>query len=83
MREEIRRIKNKIGQKKIYVKKDKDEEIQIEDSIVVMRDGEIRKVGVKRDIYESKENLEVEEFMGYRNRIKGKVKEIDGERENI
>lgn len=50
MREEIRRIKNKIGQKKIYVKKDKDEEIQIEDSIVVMRDGEIRKVGVKRDI---------------------------------
>ncbi|AEW15204.1 ABC transporter ATP-binding protein [Brucella canis] len=83
MRAEIRRIHNQLGSTTIYVTHDQDEALSLADRIVVLRDGEIRQVGVPSDLYERPDHLDVAEFMGYRNRLPGKVTAIDGERATI
>ncbi|SPU65728.1 ABC transporter ATP-binding protein [Brucella neotomae] len=76
MRAEIRRIHNQLGSTTIYVTHDQDEALSLADRIVVLRDGEIRQVGVPSDLYERPDHLDVAEFMGYRNRLPGKVTQL-------
>ena len=83
MRAEIRRIHNQLGATTIYVTHDQDEALSLADRIVVMRDGRIRQVGTPRDLYESPDHLDVAEFMGYRNRLTGKVTARDGDRVTV
>jgi len=73
MRAEIRRIHNQLGATTIYVTHDQDEALSLADRIVVLRDGSIRQVGTPRELYESPLYLDVAEFMGFRNKIAGKV----------
>ncbi|WP_035711703.1 ABC transporter ATP-binding protein [Bradyrhizobium genomosp. I (2014)] len=73
MRAEIRRIHNTLGATTIYVTHDQDEALSLADRIVVLKDGIIRQVGTPNDLYERPEHIDVADFMGFRNRIKGKV----------
>lgn len=79
MRAEIRRIHNQLGATTIYVTHDQDEALSLADRIVVLSDGEIRQVGSPVELYEQPDYLDVAEFMGYRNRLSGKVIEAQGD----
>ncbi|MGP2490350.1 ABC transporter ATP-binding protein [Mesorhizobium sp. PUT5] len=83
MRAEIRRIHNQLGATTIYVTHDQDEALSLADRIVVLRDGVIRQVGTPRDLYESPDHLDVAEFMGYRNRLAGRLVRRDGARGTV
>jgi putative spermidine/putrescine transport system ATP-binding protein len=78
MRAEIRRIHNQLGATTVYVTHDQDEALSLADRVVVLRDGQIRQVGKPSDLYERPDHLDVAEFMGYRNRLTGKVVGTDG-----
>ncbi|WP_407123247.1 ABC transporter ATP-binding protein [Bradyrhizobium sp. STM 3561] len=73
MRAEIRRIHNTLGATTIYVTHDQDEALSLADRIVVLKDGVIRQVGTPNDLYEKPAHIDVADFMGFRNRIKGRV----------
>ncbi len=78
MRQEIRRIHQSLGCITIYVTHDQDEALSLADRIVVLRDGMIRQVGTPEDLYARPAHLDVAEFMGFRNRITGRVLSRDG-----
>ena len=73
MRAEIRRIHNELGATTIYVTHDQDEALSLADRIVVLRDGVIRQVGTPKELYEAPSHLDVADFMGFRNKLQGKV----------
>jgi putative spermidine/putrescine transport system ATP-binding protein len=76
MRAEIRRIHNALGATTIYVTHDQEEALSLADRIVVMRDGEIRQVGGPEDLFSRPDHLDVAEFMGFRNKVSGKVASV-------
>jgi putative spermidine/putrescine transport system ATP-binding protein len=80
MRAEIRRIHNLVGSTTIYVTHDQDEALSLADRVVVMSAGSIRQVGTPTELYEAPAHLDVAEFMGFRNRLWGKLVSRDGDR---
>jgi putative spermidine/putrescine transport system ATP-binding protein len=80
MRAEIRRIHNELGATTIYVTHDQDEALSLADRIVVLRDGVVRQVGAPKELYEAPAHFDVADFMGFRNKLKGKVVAIEGDR---
>jgi putative spermidine/putrescine transport system ATP-binding protein len=46
----------------------------------VLRDGVVRQVGTPKELYEAPSHLDVADFMGFRNKLKGKVVAVDGNR---
>jgi len=83
MRAEIRRIHNTLGATTIYVTHDQDEALSLADRIVVLKDGVIRQVGTPNDLYEKPAHIDVADFMGFRNRIRGKVIRQSGSRATL
>ncbi|NNM72723.1 ABC transporter ATP-binding protein [Enterovirga aerilata] len=82
MRAEIRRIHEAIGCTTVYVTHDQDEALSMADRVVVMRDGLIRQVGTPEELYERPAHLDVADFMGFRNRLRGRVVRVfDGRAE--
>src|SRR5215213_9170645 len=79
MRAEIRRIHNTLGGTTIYVTHDQEEALSLADRIVVMRDGEIRQVGTPEDLFGRPNHLDVAEFMGFRNQLRGRVESVNGD----
>jgi putative spermidine/putrescine transport system ATP-binding protein len=77
MRAEIRRIHNELGATTIYVTHDQDEALSLADRIVVLRDGAVRQVGTPKELYEAPAHLDVADFMGFRNRLKGRVVSLE------
>ncbi|MDF2688446.1 MAG: spermidine/putrescine transporter ATP-binding protein, partial [Microvirga sp.] len=77
---EIRRIHNELGATTIYVTHDQDEALSLADRIVVLRDGVVRQVGAPKELYEAPAHFDVADFMGFRNKLKGKVVAIEGDR---
>ncbi|MGO4572464.1 ABC transporter ATP-binding protein [Microvirga sp. 2TAF3] len=80
MRAEIRRIHNELGATTIYVTHDQDEALSLADRIVVLSDGVVRQVGTPKELYEAPAHLDVADFMGFRNKLKGTVIASDGSR---
>jgi putative spermidine/putrescine transport system ATP-binding protein len=80
MRAEIRRIHNELGATTIYVTHDQDEALSLADRIVVLRDGVVRQVGSPKELYEAPAHFDVADFMGFRNKLKGKVVALEGNR---
>jgi len=78
MRSEIRRIHNTIGSTTIYVTHDQDEALSMADRIVVMQEGTIRQTGTPEDVYERPLHADVAEFMGFRTRMRGRVRTVQG-----
>ena len=79
MRAEIRRIHNTLGAATIYVTHDQEEALSLADRIVVMRDGEVRQIGTPAELFSRPVDIGVAEFMGFRNRCRGKVVSMQGE----
>src|SRR5829696_4442074 len=79
MRAEIRRIHNTLGATTIYVTHDQEEALSLADRIVVLRDGEIRQVGTPEDLFARPDHLDVAEFMGFRNQLRGRVESVSGD----
>jgi len=73
MRQEIRRIHAELGSTTIYVTHDQEEALSLADRIVVLREGMIRQVGTPAELYADPAHLDVADFMGYRNRIEGRL----------
>ena len=78
MRAEIRRIHNTLGATTIYVTHDQEEALSLADRIVVLKDGVVRQVGSPDQLFAHPEHLDVAEFMGFRNRLPGKVVSREG-----
>ncbi|GAU80696.1 ABC transporter ATP-binding protein [Bosea sp. BIWAKO-01] len=83
MRAEIRRIHNTLGATTIYVTHDQEEALSLADRIVVMRDGQVRQVGGPEDLFSRPDHLDVAEFMGFRNKVAGRVASVEGERATV
>jgi len=79
MRQEIRRIHAGLGSITLYVTHDQDEAMSLADRIVVMRDGEVRQIGTPEDLYLRPATLDVADFMGFRNRIPGRISSRSGD----
>ncbi len=73
MRAEIRRIHQTMGATTIYVTHDQEEALALADRIVLLRDGTVRQVGTPASLYQEPDHLDVAEFMGFRNRMSGRV----------
>src|SRR5215216_5297823 len=78
MRAEIRRIHNQLGATTIYVTHYQEEALSLADRIVVLKDGVVRQVGRPDDLFARPDYLDVAEFMGFRNRLQGRVVSRDG-----
>jgi len=83
MRAEIRRVHNELEVTTIYVTHDQDEALSLADRIVVLRDGVIRQVGTPRELYNAPADVDVAEFMGFRNRLPGICTGRDGNHASI
>lgn len=81
MRTEIKKIQKRLRITTIYVTHDQEEALSISDKLVVMDQGKAQQMGPPRDIYENPENPFVADFIGIANFIKGKVKQIDKEKQ--
>jgi putative spermidine/putrescine transport system ATP-binding protein len=79
MRAEIRRIHSTLGGTTIYVTHDQEEALSLADRIVLLRDGSVRQVGTPDELYNRPSHLDVAEFMGFRNRIRGRVAQRAGD----
>ncbi|MCR4561694.1 MAG: ATP-binding cassette domain-containing protein [Bacilli bacterium] len=64
MRNEIRRIHNKVGATTIYVTHDQVEAMTMADVIVVMKDGFVQQIGTPTEVYNNPSNLFVAGFIG-------------------
>jgi putative spermidine/putrescine transport system ATP-binding protein len=78
MRAEIRRIHSSLGGTTIYVTHDQEEALSLADRIVLLKDGTIRQVGAPDDLFSRPDHLDVAEFMGFRNRIAGRLVSRNG-----
>ena len=79
MRIEIKRIHTELNLTTVYVTHDQAEAMSLSDTVVVMRQGRIEQIGTPQEIYNRPSSLYVAGFMGYANRLAGKVVERDGE----
>jgi len=73
MREQIKRIHQRVGLTMIYVTHDQSEALSMADRMAVMRDGRIMQIGAPRDIYNRPANRFVADFIGETNLIRGRI----------
>ncbi len=78
MRDELRKIQQRVGITSIYVTHDQSEAMAISDKVVVMRSGVIEQVGTATGIYTSPDNCFVADFMGKANFLPVSSWEKDG-----
>ncbi|MBS4538042.1 ABC transporter ATP-binding protein [Clostridium sp. D2Q-11] len=75
MREFISNLQRKLNITTILVTHDKEEALMISDRIAVMLNGEIKQIDEPSEIYKHPKSIEVANFLGNRNYIKGNIKE--------
>ena len=78
MRIFIRDLQRRVGITTVYVTHDQAEAMTMSDRVVVMFGGRIAQIGTPSDIYERPANLEVAEFVGQVNIVRGKVGKTAG-----
>ena len=83
MRAEIRRIHASLGGTTIYVTHDQEEALSLADRIVLLSDGRVRQVGTPDDLFNRPSHRDVAEFMGFRNRVIGRIARRDGDRVEV
>ena len=74
MRVFIRDLQRRVGITTVYVTHDQAEAMTMSDRVVVMFGGRIAQIGTPSDIYERPASLEVAEFVGQVNIVRGTVK---------
>ena len=78
MREQIKRIHERLGLTMVYVTHDQSEALSMASRIAVMLDGRIVQIGAPREIYNRPASRFVADFIGETNLIQGKVAEVGG-----
>lgn len=73
MREFIANIQRKLNITTILVTHDKEEALMISDKIAVMLNGEIKQIDEPHKMYKNPNSIEVANFLGNRNYIKGSI----------
>jgi putative spermidine/putrescine transport system ATP-binding protein len=66
-------LQRRVGITTVYVTHDQAEAMTMSDRVVVMFGGRIAQIGAPSDIYERPENLEVAQFVGQVNLVKGTI----------
>jgi iron(III) transport system ATP-binding protein len=79
MRDELRKLQQRLGITSIYVTHDQSEAMAISDNVVIMNNGNIVQIGSPREIYEHPKSKFVANFMGKSNFIEGEVIGFDSE----
>ena len=82
MREEIRKLQERLHITTVFVTHDQFEAMAISDRLVVMKDGLIEQVGSPIEIYERPANEFIAGFVGYVNFMEGRVESIDAATRN-
>ena len=77
MREEIRKLQERLHITTVFVTHDQFEAMAISDRLVVMKDGLIEQVGTPIEIYERPANEFIAGFVGYVNFMDGTVSALD------
>jgi ABC-type Fe3+/spermidine/putrescine transport system ATPase subunit len=77
MREEIRKLQERLHITTVFVTHDQFEAMAISDRLVVMKNGLIEQVGTPIEIYERPANEFIAGFVGYVNFMEGRVEAID------
>jgi ABC-type Fe3+/spermidine/putrescine transport system ATPase subunit len=83
MREEIRRIQERIGITTIFVTHDQYEAMSISDRIMVLDNGIIQQIGSPMEIYEKPANEFIAGFVGYVNFLNGRVENVDEDNDKL
>ena len=78
MRDELRKIQQRVGITSIYVTHDQSEAMAISDKVVVMRSGVIEQVGTATGIYTAPDSCFVADFMGKANFLPVEAWQPDG-----
>lgn len=78
MRDELRKLQQRLGITSIYVTHDQSEAMAISDNVVIMNNGNIVQSGPPREIYEHPNSKFVANFMGKSNFIEGVVAGVEG-----
>ena len=76
MREEIRKLQQRLNLSIVFVTHDQEEAMSISDIIVVMDNGTVRQIGPPNEIYEHPNDEFVANFIGHINLFKGEVTHI-------
>lgn len=77
MREEVRRLHDRLGTTSIYVTHDQVEAMALSDRIVIMQGGLVQQMGTPREIYTAPANRFVADFLGFENIVTAEVKTAD------
>jgi ABC-type Fe3+/spermidine/putrescine transport system ATPase subunit len=77
MREEVRKLQERLRITTVFVTHDQFEAMAISDRLVVLNDGRIEQVGTPIEIYERPVNEFVAGFVGYVNLMAGRIGTID------
>ncbi|MDT8858941.1 ABC transporter ATP-binding protein [Alkalihalobacillus sp. MEB130] len=80
MREELRKLQQRLNITSLYVTHDQTEAMAISDKVVIMNNGVIEQIGSPVEIYTKPVNQFVANFMGKANFLKATVKEINNEK---
>lgn len=76
MREELRKLQQRLNITSLYVTHDQTEAMAISDKIVIMNEGKIEQTGSPIEIYTKPKNQFIANFMGKANFLEGVVEEI-------
>ena len=79
MRQEIRKIQQRIGLTSIYVTHDQSEAMSLSDKIIIMNKGRIEQIGTPSEIYQRPVSRFVADFIGNANFVDGRVDEVTGD----
>jgi len=78
MREEIRKVQQKLGITAVYVTHDQEEALAISDRIAIMFNGEIDQIGTPLEVYETPSTINVADFIGKANLISANLIKKNG-----
>lgn len=77
MRDELRKLQQRLGITSLYVTHDQAEAMAISDQVVIMTKGVIQQVGSPHDIYTKPVNHFVADFMGKANFLQGNIEGME------
>lgn len=77
MRDEIRRLQQRVGITAVYVTHDQSEAMSMSDKVIVMNKGRIEQVGTPMEVYQRPRTRFVADFIGVANFVEGTVKGVE------
>ena len=78
MQYEIKHIHERLGVTVVYVTHDQSEALTLSDRIAVLNQGVIQQIDAPTDLYEKPNNAFVAQFIGENNRLRGRVRHMNG-----